>query len=345
MGIKVLFDIFHPADVHFFKNAINALVKRGDEVMVTSRDKDITLDLLIQLGIENRSISRKGKGPSGLFLELISRDFRLLKIARSFRPNIFIGNNSPNVAHIAWLMRQPSIIFEDTEIHRLNHHIYYTFATEVHSPDCYRIGFGKKHKVYPGYHTLAYLHPNHFIPSKDIFERYINNSDKKVVLIRFVDWGSIHDIGIRKLNDKDKINIVNKIQEHAEVIISSETKLSPEHESKRISALGDDIHHVMYYSDLIIGDSATMCSEAAVLGTPSIYIDERGRGYTDELDIKYGICFNFKPNQIEAILSRCIELLAADNTREHFKENHKLIVSNKIDVSAYQIEQIDRLAN
>jgi len=345
MTTRALFDIFHPADVHFFKNAIKILMDRGDEVMVASRDKDIALVLLYQLGIENRNISRKGDGPVGLFVELVIRDFRLLRIVRDFKPNIYMGNNSPNTAHIAWLMRKPSIIFEDTEIHKLNHLVYYPFAAEVHSPDCYRLNLGKKHKTYPGYHQLAYLHPNHFKPDVDIAQRYIQHLEKKVVLFRFVDWGSIHDMGVGKFSDKDKINIVKKLQKYASILISSEAKLPPELESKRISAFGDDIHHVLYYSDLVIGDSATMCSEAAVLGTPSIYIDERGRGYTDELDVKYGLCFNFKPDQTDAVISESIELLALDSTRKYFKEKHKILLSNKIDVSAYQVEQIDRLTN
>jgi len=345
MTIRALFDIFHPADVHFFKNAIKALVERGDEVMVTSRDKDISLDLLLQLGIENRNISRKGNGPVGLLLELVIRDFRLLRIARNFKPNVYIGNNSPNAAHIGWLMRKPSIIFEDTEIHRLNHLVYYSFATEVHSPDCYRLNLGRKHKTYPGYHQLAYLHPNHFMPDADIAQRYIHNPEKKVVLIRFVDWGSIHDMGVGKFSDKDKINIVEKLQKYASVLISSEAKLPPELASKRIPTFGNDIHQILYYSDLVIGDSATMCSEAAVLGTPSIYIDERGRGYTDELDAKYGLCCNFTPNQIDAILSKSNELLAMDSTREYFKEKHERMLSDKIDGSEYQIKQIDRIVN
>ncbi|MBW1812726.1 MAG: DUF354 domain-containing protein [Deltaproteobacteria bacterium] len=345
MSIKVLFDIFHPADVHFFKNSIKILVGRGDEVMVTSRNKDIVLDLLCQLGIKNREISRKGKGPIGLLLELFFRDFKLFKIAQSFKPDVYVGNNSPNVAHVAWLMRQPSLIFEDTEIHRLNHSIYNPFVTEVHSPDCYRLNLGLKHKVYPGYHALAYLHPNRFMPDPDIARRYIKHPEKKTVLIRFVDWGSIHDMGVAKLSNKDKIYIVKKIEEHALVLISSEVKLPTELEPNRISVFGDDIHQIICHADLVVGDSATMCSEASVLGTPSIYVDERGRGYTDELDAAYGLCFNFKPNQIDSALSKAIESLALDSTREYLKEKHKIMLSKKIDVSAYQVEQINRLAN
>jgi predicted glycosyltransferase len=51
--VKVLFDIVHPADVHFFRNSIYTLLRRGDEVVVTSRKKDITVELLNALGIKH----------------------------------------------------------------------------------------------------------------------------------------------------------------------------------------------------------------------------------------------------------------------------------------------------
>lgn len=44
--MKILFDMGHPAHVHFFKNAIWELEKRGHQVKVTAREKDVTLELL-----------------------------------------------------------------------------------------------------------------------------------------------------------------------------------------------------------------------------------------------------------------------------------------------------------
>jgi len=38
----------------------------------------------------------------------------------------------------------------------------------------------------------------------------------------------------------------------------------------------------MAYCRAFIGESATMASEAAVLGVPAVYAAETGRSYTDE---------------------------------------------------------------
>ena len=55
----------------------------------------------------------------------------------------------------------------------------------------------------------------------------------------------------------------------------------------------EEMHTLLYYATLLYGESATMASEAAVLGTYAVYLDDVGRGYTDEEESKYGLVFNF----------------------------------------------------
>jgi predicted glycosyltransferase len=44
--MKILFEVTHPAHVHFFKHTIWNLKDRGHDVFVEARDKEMTLDLL-----------------------------------------------------------------------------------------------------------------------------------------------------------------------------------------------------------------------------------------------------------------------------------------------------------
>ena len=60
------------------------------------------------------------------------------------------------------------------------------------------------------------------------------------------------------------------------------------------------IHDLLYYATMYIGEGASMASEAAVLGTPSIYINPLRLGYLDELEKKYGLVYNI-PNPKKAI--------------------------------------------
>ena len=45
--------------------------------------------------------------------------------------------------------------------------------------------------------------------------------------------------------------------------------------SYTIDILSADIHHVLYYANLFIGESATMATESAVLGIPARYPSPR----------------------------------------------------------------------
>ena len=51
----VLFDIVHPAHVHFFKHIIRGLQKVGYNTPIVARDKDVTLALLDQLSTPGSS--------------------------------------------------------------------------------------------------------------------------------------------------------------------------------------------------------------------------------------------------------------------------------------------------
>jgi len=343
--IRVLFDVVHPADVHFFKNVIGRLLARGDEVIVTSRRKDITVLLLDELGISHRVISTKGKTPLGLFVELVYRDWELWKIADSFNPHVFVSNNSPCGAHVAWLKSKPSLVFDDTEIHRFNRYLYYPFVTEVHTPDCYRLRIGKKQRRYPGYHVLAYLHPNHFTPDVSVLKEAGIRPEEKYVVMRFVEWGAMHDVGVNRMTLEAKKKIILTVGSLARVIISAESPLPEELESYRINLDPVLMRHLMAFASLVIAESATMCSEAAVLGIPALYVDDTGRGYTDEKEVRYGICRNFPIWGLERVIDTAKNILSRDSARREFLPMREKMLSDKIDVACYQLNQIDRLAD
>ena len=67
---RIAVDITHPAHFHFFKNAIYHWQQAGDEVLILSRDKDLTLQLLEEAGLMHRQLSRARGGLAGLALEL-----------------------------------------------------------------------------------------------------------------------------------------------------------------------------------------------------------------------------------------------------------------------------------
>jgi predicted glycosyltransferase len=53
----------------------------------------------------------------------------------------------------------------------------------------------------------------------------------------------------------------------------------------------------MYYADLFIGESATMASESAVLGTPAIFVSTLQAGVLNEIEEKYGLLYMISENR------------------------------------------------
>ena len=93
----------------------------------------------------------------------------------------------------------------------------------------------------------------------------------------------------------------------------------------------------MYYATMLVGDSQTMTSEAAVLGTPAIRCNTFvGRiHYLEEEEHKYGLTYGFCPEQSEAMFQKIDELLAMPNLKQEWQTRRQKMLSEKIDYSAF----------
>jgi predicted glycosyltransferase len=246
-------------------------------------------------------------------------------------------------AHVAWWMKRPSVVWEDTEVQTHIHRITYPFATEVHSPSCYRLRLGEKQIFYPGYKELAYLHPNWFTPDRNVLCRAGINPDEKIIVVRFVSWQAMHDTNLRGFSMAGKRTLIQKLAACGRVFISSEAPLPAEFASYRAPLPAADIHHLLAFAALFIGESATMASESVVLGTPAIYIDSVGRGYTDEQEHNYQLCFNFTADKEAAAIEKAQKLLQNQDLRAEAHGQLQRLLADKIDVTRYQLEVFDRV--
>jgi predicted glycosyltransferase len=343
--MKVLIDIGHPAHVHFYKNTIKELESRGHEVLVTARDKEVTVKLLNAYGIEHTVLSSMKQGKGNLIKEWIVRDYKLLQISRKFKPDVLTGILNPPVAHVSWLLRKKSIIFNDTEHATFAQKITYPFSDVICTPSCFNKSIGKKQVKYNGYHELAYLHPNYFTPNPDVLQEIGLTEDDRFIIVRFVSWGASHDVGCTGLSLETKRKVVHELSKYGRVFISSEKPLSEEFEPYRISVSPEKMHDLLYYATLLYGESATMASECAVLGTHAIFCDFAGRGYTDEEEEKYDLVYNFKLDEKsqEKSVKKAIELLQDSNLEDKAEEKRKHLLYDKIDVTNFIMNTIENI--
>jgi uncharacterized protein len=339
--LKVLIDIGHPAHVHFFKNTIWSLQKKGHQVMVVSRDKDVVIDLLNAYKIPHTVLSKVKPGKSNLFEEWLTREFKTFKITKQFNPDILMGVLSPAVAHAAWIYRKKSIIFNDTEHAVLAKKLTYPFCNIICTPSCYQKDEGKKQLRYNGYHELAYLHPSYFTPSPEVLKDLGLKIGEPFTILRFVSWGAHHDVGQHGI--KNKSLFVHELEKYGKVFITSEGPLDREFEKYQIRIPPEKIHHLLYYATLYVGEGATMAVESAILGTPSIYVSTLAgtMGNFFELENKYGLIYNYSDS--EAALAKIREILNNPEIKKNWNLKRANLLKDKIDVTKFMIKLIESL--
>lgn len=337
--MRILIDIGHPAHVHFFKNTIWTLEKHGHEVMVTSRDKDVAVDLLKAYNIPHIVLTTMGRGKIGLMKEWLIRDYKILMLAKKFKPDILTGILNPCAAHVSKLLGKKALIFNDTEHAIFAEAITYPFTDVIITPSCFKKSLGKKQVRYNGYHELAYLHPDYFKPDPTVLDELGLSKEDIFVILRFVTWGASHDIGQHGI--QNKIRLVKELEKYGRVYITSEGRLDEELEKYKIKVSPEKIHDLLHYATLYIGEGATMATESAILGTPSIYISSLvgTMGNFIELEQKYGLMFNY--NDSDIAIKKAVELIQKPDLKNEWKQKRKVLLENKIDVTAFMVRFVE----
>lgn len=331
-----MFDIGHPAHVHLFRCFAREMQENGDQILFTSREKDMTIQLLKEYKLPYVSFGKAKKGIAGKVLGIAEFNYRLLQEALRFKPDYFLSHGSFYAAHVSALVRKPHISFEDTgNMEQII--LYKPFTEAILVSDSFSKNFGKKTVVYPGYHELAYLHPRRFTPDSEVVRSYGFDPGEPLILVRFVSWNATHDINHTGMTRDLKIEAVKSFARYGKVLITSEGKLPAELEEYKIRINPVDIFHFMAHARLVFGESATMASEAAVLGVPAVYIDSTSRDYTQEQEKKYGLVFNFTEtaSDIKKAILKGAEILSHPELRTRFAAGHKQLLAEKVDVTQF----------
>ena len=336
--MRVLIDILHPAHVHFFRNFHAEMTDRGHQLCITARDKDRSVELLQAFGLPYQQISRQKSG-AGLAVEMARRTARLMKIMRSFRPDVMTGIMGPSIALAGAVRRVPAVVFYDTEFAVQTNRIVYPLAHSVCTPDCYQGKVPGRHSQYAGYHELAYLHPNRFQPDPAVLGDFGIRPGEPYSIVRFVSWQAVHDRKERGLSAKQKLHLIEVLQRRGRVLISSESPLEGHLADLAVPGRVEQIHHLIAHARLVVGESATMSSEAAVLGVPAVFIATTGRGYTDDEERRYGLVRHFTEDQYDMALSAIEEILAEPAAT--WQKTRQRLLEEKIDVTAWMIDYFE----
>lgn len=196
------------------------------------------------------------------------------------------------------------------------------------------------------YKELAYLHPAYFKPNIKIIEA-VNPELHPYVIVRLVSLTASHDRNKKGINDEQLAKLISLLKTKYTIYISSEKPLRPEFEKYRLKIRPEEMAHVLYYAEMYIGDSQTMSSEAAVLGTPAIRCNDFVGKITvmDEKEYLYGILLNFKPIEFEKLYETIKELINTEGLKQGWKAKRDNMLTQMEDINVFFLDVITSITN
>ena len=252
--MNILFVSGHPAQVHNFRNVRAELIKHGHNVFWLTTPKDIATNLLDIYGIPYERLLKPGKG-------IISKAWTLLRnviweigFLRRNKIDVAITRTCPYTTIAAKLCGVKHIIIDDTEHAAEQMKRFSDQADTIVVPECFWFQLRKDELRFPGNIELHYLHPNRFTPTP-VWDLLGIEPNTRFAIVRFVKWDAWHDtqlVGGFTLDQKR--TLIQRLQAHMRVFISSESELPADLEPYRIHIPIEQMHHVQAAAALFVGE-------------------------------------------------------------------------------------------
>lgn len=336
--MKVLIDIGHPGHVHLFKNFAHIFIQKGHQVLFTVRQKEYEIELLSDEHLPYKVIGRHYKSAPGKIWGLFFFNIKILLICVRFRPDVYLSHGSVYTLLSALILRKPNIALEDTGNYE-QVRLYLPFTSAVLTSRSLPYNYGKKQVFYEGYHELAYLHPDQFKPDHSVIGELGLTEGEKYFIVRFIAWNASHDWSNTGLTATQKREIISLLSGRGRVFISAEGDFPDEFERYRFPLKPDRMHHALAFATLYVGEGATMASECAVLGTPSIFTGTGRWGYLKEQEEVFGLVSGF--SGYDGVIDKIEELLNCDDLKSETKKKSKRLIQSKCDVTAFLVKFIE----
>jgi predicted glycosyltransferase len=322
----------------------HVLKQEGNTIHTVIKTKDMLEDLVRNDGMSYINVSQKRRKNSYLSIarDVISRNIKIFHMLREKKIDVVIACGS-DIAISAKILNIPFFLFNDDDYYIVPKSATYgwPFVTKVFAPvGCDMGKFEQKTIHYNGFQKSFYLQENVFTPNQDLVRKVMG--DSKYYIIRLVGLDAHHDGNVKGINESVLDKILPLLETNGKVLISSEKKLPPKYEKHRYIIDPSEMHHFIYYSELLIGDSQSMVHEAALLGTPSIrYNSFVGKiGVLEVLEKEYGLTIGVKAGEENQLLESIKSILATKDYKERIEGKLTQMKSKMTDVNQFAIEYI-----
>ncbi|ELZ11651.1 hypothetical protein C479_06337 [Halovivax asiaticus JCM 14624] len=362
-----------PAHVHCYRNAVSELEARGHDVLVLARDYGCTVDLAEWYDLPHEVYGACETSKWSLLANLPAQYARALRAARRFDPDLIFGMGG-YAAHTGALTRTPVVLLIDSEVTGLDHAISTPFARTVLTPDTFQTQLCDEHYVFPGLKECAYLHPEvrergrvgadrrstiehppaitrppttdhqpiadqHSTTDRQLAsvrDRLGLDRDEPYAIVRLNAFGSHHDVGKGGFTPDRRRQLIETLAEYATVLVSDEggDLAIADLPARPFSLHPARLHDALDEAALLVADTQTMVTEAALLGTPAIrsnsFVGEEDMGNFRELE-RQGLIFN--EAEFDAVLERAPALLAADGTDETWRRRRDAFLADRCNLT------------
>lgn len=283
--MKIHISINHPAHVHYFKNFIKIMEKKGHSFVVTNRDSKIINQLLDAYGIEHIIRNKRPNNMNKFSRILVTLRALIFScwLEIKYKTDLSLGFASLSCAFAAWVRRKPSILLDDTEHNKTNRNLYLKFCSNVLTPFYYGLNIGEKQIFMNAYIEQLYLHSKNFVENESVLELY-GLEKGKYILFRYIAYDAWHDKDAQPISMEDRKELVCRLAEKYKVCVSLESSVKdPFFDKYLLKNKPEHMHDIMDNCAFMIVEGATMASEAAMLGVPYIYINPlQNLGYIKE---------------------------------------------------------------
>lgn len=309
---RALFDATHAADVWTLGSVEQRLRAEGVETLWLSRPgKDSVDELLAATDREFVVGPVAGTTRGTLLAELVRRDAAAVAAIRRFRPDLMV-TRSPSGVHAARACGIPVLYdTDDGDVAGLAFWIAGPLADVLASPEAITRDYGRNHHRYRGYKELTYLHPDSFTPDPSIRDDLGVGADERLYVLRLSSFLASHDVAERGLDAGQIDRVATLLQQHGRLVVSCQDDVPEALADFQVEVPVERYHHLLAAADLVVGDSQTACSEAAVLGRPSIrYTSFAGRHYyQNQLEQRWGLTRAFGIDQEREFFAAIDEVL------------------------------------
>lgn len=345
---NILVDIGHPGHVHLMHGLAEELKRRGHHLHYSVREIPVAKRLMEHYGMTPWvDLGGKKDNLLGKAQTVLHQDAELLKFVR--RNHIDIGLSSGIVlSHVSRLTSMKAFMFDDDDddaeplVVKYGHPL----SDAVFTPSCIRRKV-RQAVYYKGTHELAYLHPNRFSPDPAVLQHAGLTEGERFFIMRFVALKGHHDVRQQGLSLEQKKQLVEVLKPYGRVIITSERAIEPEFEQYRLPVPPEEIHSLMAYSSMFVGDSQTMTSEAAVLGVPALKCNTFAGHLSvpNMLENEYGLCHAYTPDRFEEMLEHIQQMLAREpeELKNEWRTKRQSMLSDMIDPTEFFVNYIEKV--